>query len=155
MYNKETLNKWNMTEDECERAIKKITIKDMRLTHDEKAELFFYIKEGMIDEDDIDEQISMIEFGRKNAKKIKEDKKLVKEFVKEWKRLELKHDYLNKDLKDKSLDELTEMWINDYFELYFMEEHFDRIKDTGAKEYAQYYLHIRGVIPASEVSMWD
>lgn len=153
MYNKETLNKWNMTEDECEKAINSITIKGMRLTHDEKEELLFFFKEGVLDEDDIDAQIKHIEFGRKLAQEMKDDKKLVKEFVKEVRRLERKYDCF--DLEDKTLDELTDMWINNYFELYFMEDHFERIKDTGAKEYAQYYLHIRGVVPESEVSMWD
>ena len=42
MYNEETLNKWNLTEEECDKEIRKITIKGMRLTFDEKSELFFF-----------------------------------------------------------------------------------------------------------------
>lgn len=155
MYNEETLNKWNMTEEECRQAIKKIRIKGMRLTQDEKAEIFFYIKEGMIAEDDIDEQISMIEFGRKLAKEFEEDKKLVRAFVKEWKRLKVKYDGLNSDLQDKSLEELTEMWMKDYFELYFMDDKFDLIKYHGAKEYAQLYCYNVGICPIEEVSIWE
>ena len=153
MYNKETLNKWNMTEDECEKAIKKITVKGMRLTHDEKEELLFFFKEGVIDEDDIDAQTKHIEFGRKLAQEMKEDEKLVREFAKEVRRLERKYDCF--DYEDKSLDELTQMWINNYFELYFMEEYLELIKDAGAKEYAQYYCYNVGICPESEVSMWD
>ena len=152
MYKQELLNKWNMTEDECERAIDSITIKGMRLTHDEKEDLLFFFEEGIIARDDIDAQISHVEFGRKLQKKFEDDKKQVREFVKEWKRLEIKYDCF--DYEDKTLDELVEMWIDNYFELYFMEEHLERIKYYGAKEYAQYYLHVRGQIPESEVSMW-
>ena len=152
MYNKETLNKWNMTEDECERAIKKITIKGMRLTHKEKEDMLYYFEEGLIARDDIDAQIKHIEFERKLAQKFEDDKKLVREFAKEVRRLERKYDGF--DFEDKSLDELTEMWLDDYFELNFLEDHFERIKYHGAKEYAQYYLHVRGQIPESEVSMW-
>ena len=152
MYNKETLNKWNMTEDECERAIKQTTIKGMRLTHEEKDDLFFFIQEGIIAKDDIDAQIKHVEFGRKFAQELEEDKKLVKEFVKEVRRLERKYDCFEHE--DKSLDELVEMWIDNYFELYFMEEHLELIKHYGAKEYAQYYLNVRGQIPDNEVSMW-
>ena len=153
MYNEETLNKWNMTEEECRQAIKKIRIKGMRLTQDEKAEIFFYIKEGMIAEDDIDEQISMIEFGRKLAKEFEEDKKLVRAFVKEWRRIERKYDSF--EFEDKSLDELTEMWMNNYFELYFMADKFDLIKYHGAKEYAQLYCYNVGICPIEEVSIWE
>ena len=154
MYNKKTLNRWNMTEDECEKAIRKIRIPNMRLTYAEKEDLFFFIKEGIIAEDDIDEQISHVEWDRNLKAKMEADKKLVREFAKNVRRLEKKYDCFNSDLEDKSLDELTEMWINNYFELYFMEDHLDSIKDKGAKEYAEYYLHIRGVIPSDEVSMW-
>ena len=152
MYNKETLNKWNMTEDECERAISQITVKGMRLTHDEKEELLFFFEEGFIARDDIDAQIKHVEFGRKLAKEFEEDKKLVKAFAKEVRRLERKYDCF--ELEDKSLDDLTEMWIGNYFELYFMEDHLDMIKYHGAKEYAQLYCHKIGVCPDSEVSMW-
>lgn len=155
MYNEETLNKWNMTEEDCEKAIRKISIKGMRLTHDEKAELLFFFEEGIISRDDLDAQISHIEFGRKLAKEFEEDKKLVKDFVKEWRRLKVKYDGLNSDLQDKSLDELTDMWITDYFELYFMEDKFDLIKYHGAKEYAQLYCYNVGICPSEEVSIWE
>ena len=68
MYNKETLNKWNMTEDECEKAINQIKIPDMRLTHDEKEELIWYIMEGITKEDDYEGLRAHIEFSRKLAK---------------------------------------------------------------------------------------
>lgn len=152
MINKETLNKWNMTEDECDKAVRKTTLKGYRLTYDEKEELFFLIKEGMIAGDDIDAQISHIEFSRKFEEDFKNDMKLTREFVKEWRRLERKYDCF--DYEDKTLDELVEMWFNNYFELYFMEE-LDSIKYYGAKEYAQVYCYNVGVCPAEEVSMWD
>ena len=154
MYNKETLNKWNMTEEECDKAIRKITIKGMRLTYEEKEELLFFFEEGIIARDDIEAQIKNVEFGRKLAREMEEDKKLVREFVKEWRRLERKYDGLNSDLEDKSLDELTEMWMTNYFELYFMEDKFDLIKYYGAEEYAQLYCYNVGACPESEVSMW-
>lgn len=154
MYNEEILNKWNLTEEECDKAIRKITIKGMRLTFDEKSELFFGIMEGFYDADDEEAMKESIEFGRKLQEELKEDKKLVRDFVKEWRRLELKYNSLNSDLQDKSLDELTEMWMTNYFELYFMEDHFDSIKDVGGKKYAQYYCYNVGICPESEVSLW-
>lgn len=154
MYNKKTLNRWNMTEEECEKAIRKITIKGMRLTYDEKEDLLFFFEEGIIARDDIDAQISHVEFGRNLAKEMEEDKKLVREFVKEWRRLKMKYDGLNSDLEDKSLDELTDMWTSNYFELDFMDRYFDRIEYHGAKEYAQIYCHNVGICPESEVSIW-
>ena len=127
----------------------------MRLTFEEKDELFFCIKEGMTAEDDLEELIAQVKFSRQVKKEIQEERKLVKRFVKEWRRLEEKHDYLNSNLREKSLDELTDMWMNNYFELYFMDDHFDAIEDCGPEKYAQYYLHIRGVVPESEVTMWE
>ena len=152
MYNKETLNKWNMTEDECDKAVRKITVKGYRLTYEEKEELLFFFEEGMIARDDVDAQIKHIEFSRELAREFEEDKKLVKEFVKEWRRLERKYDMFEHE--DKTLDELVQMWFDNYFELYFMDE-LDSIKYYGAKEYAQVYCYNVGVCPASEVSMWD
>jgi len=153
MFNKETLKRWNMTEDECDKAVRKVTLKGYRLTLEEKEELFFYFMEDMMARDDVDAQISSIELGRKIAKDMKEDEKLVREFVKEWRRLERKYDGF--DYEDKTLDELTQMWIDNYFELYFMSDKLDLIKYYGAKEYAQVYCYNVGVCPAEEVSMWD
>ena len=153
MYNKETLNRWNMTEDECDKATRKITLKGYRLTYDEKAELLFLIMEGHITRDDIDAQVEHVEFSRKIAKDFEDDKKLVREFVKEWRRIERKYDGF--DYEDKTLDELVEMWLNNYFELYFMEDKLDLLEYYGAKEYAQVYCYNVGSCPASEVSMWD
>lgn len=141
-----------MTEDECEKAINKIRVKGMRLTHDEKEDLLFFFEEGFIARDDIQAQINHVEFGRKLDAQMKADEKLVREFVKEWRRLERKYD--NFDHEDKSLDELTSMWIEDYFELDFMERFFELIKYHGAKEYAQVYCYNIGACPESEVSMW-
>jgi len=142
-----------MTEDECDKAVRKVTLKGYRLTLEEKEELFFYFMEDMMARDDVDAQISSIELGRKIAKDMKEDEKLVREFVKEWRRLERKYDGF--DYEDKTLDELTQMWIDNYFELYFMSDKLDLIKYYGAKEYAQVYCYNVGVCPAEEVSMWD
>jgi len=153
MYKQEFLDKWNMTEDECEKAIRKITIKGMRLTFDEKSELFFEIMEGLTDGEDENAMRDSIEFSRKVKAEIEAEKKLVKEFVKEWKRLEIKYSSLNSDIADKSLDELTEMWITNYFELYFMDTHFDCLAENP-KQYAQYYCYNVGICPIDEVSMW-
>lgn len=153
MYNKETLNRWNMTEEECDKATRKITIKGMRLTYEEKESLLFYFMEGFISRDDIDSQIAHIEDMRNDAKELEKDKKLVREFVKEWRRLELKYSSLNSDIKDKSLDELTDMWMTNYFELYFMEDHFDCLAENP-KGYAQYYCYNVGICPIEEVSIW-
>ena len=153
MYNKETLNKWNMTEEECDKAVRKITVKGYRLTYDEKEELLFFFEEGYIARDDVDAQISHIEFSPKLAREFEEDKAQVREFVKEWRRLERKYDCF--ELENKTLDELVEMWLDNYFELYFMEDKLDLIKYYGAKEYAQLYCYNVGVCPDNEVSMWD
>ena len=153
MYNKETLNKWNMTQDECDKAVRKITVKGYRLTYEEKEELLFFFEEGLIARDDHDEIVEHIEFSRKLAREFEEDKKLVREFVKEWRRLERKYDGF--DYENKTLDELVDMWISNYFELYFMADKLELIQYYGAKEYAQLYCYNVGVCPASEVSMWD
>lgn len=153
MYNEETLNRWNLTEEECDKAIRKITIKGMRLTYDEKSELFFEIMEGLTDGNDEEAMRESIEFSREMTKKMEEDRKKVREFVKEWRRLEVKYNSLNSDIEDKSLDELTDMWINNYFELYFMEDHFDCLEENP-KGYAQYYCYNVGICPESEVSIW-
>lgn len=79
---------------------------------------------------------------------------LVKRFAKEVLRLQEKYGYTYKNLAGKSLDEITQMWIDNYFELYFLDDHYDAIEDCGPERYAQYYLHIRGVVPESEVTMW-
>ena len=152
MYNKETLNKWNMTEDECDKAVREITVKGYRLTYDEKEELLFFFEEGIIARDDVDAQISHIEFSRKLAQEWENDKKLVREFVKEWRRLERKYDCF--EYENKTLDELVEMWLDNYFELYFIGEYVDQIKYYGAKEFAQVYCYNVGICPDNEVSMW-
>ena len=146
-----------MTEDDETKAIKNITIPGMRLTYDEKAELLFHIKECGDDPEDYETLRHHIEFGRQLEKEYQEDKKLVRAFVKEWKRLNMKYDGSlgQSDLDNKTLDELTEMWIDNYFELYFMADKFDLIKYYGAKEYAQLYCYNVGICPDSEVSMWD
>ena len=152
MYNEKLLNKWNMTEEDCEKAINKIRIKGFRLTHEEKDLIFFCIMEGIIAEDDIESQIEMVEFERKNNEELKENQRKVREFVKEWRRIQRKYGYFGHE--DKSLDELTDMWMTNYFELYFMGDHFDAIEDIGGKAYAQYYCYNVGICPESEVEMW-
>ena len=153
MFKEEYLQKWNLTPEECEKQIKKITLPGMRLTHDEKEQLFFNINEFGDNPNDIQSLKEFIQFSRQLEKEMKEEKKLVKQFVKEWKRLNIKYDYLNQDLKEKSLDELTEMWMNNYFELYFMGTHFDCIAENP-KGYAQYYCYNVGICPVEEVSIW-
>lgn len=153
MYNKETLNKWNMTEEECDKAIRKIKIPNMRLTYEEKEELLFHIKEFGDDPEDYETLKFHVEFSRKLEAEHKEDLKLVREFVKEWRRLERKYDCF--EFEDKTLDELVDMWVSNYFELYFMADKFELIQYYGAKEYAQLYCYNVGVCPDNEVSMWD
>lgn len=68
MYNEETLNKWNLTEEECDKEIRKITIKGMRLTFDEKSELFFEIMEGLTDGNDEEAMRESIEFSPEKSK---------------------------------------------------------------------------------------
>lgn len=152
MYNHETLTKWGLTPQECDKEIRKIRIPNMRLTYDEKETLIWYIKEGYIEADDYDKLAEHIQFERDMQKEFEEEKKLIKQFIKEWRRLERKYDSYNHE--DKSLDELVDMWIHDYFCLDFMDCHLESIKYYGAKEYAQVYLHLRGVIPEKEVTMW-
>jgi len=153
MFKEEYLQKWGLTQEECEKQIKKITLPGMRLTQNEKEQLFFNIHELGDDPTNIQEQKEFIEFSRQLEKEIKEETKLVKKFVKEWKRLKMKYSSLNSDLQDKSLDELTEMWMNNYFELYFMGDHFDCLAENP-KGYAQYYCYNVGICPVEEVSIW-
>lgn len=152
-YNAECLARWNIDAEEEHKMISDVRCKGYRLTYDEKATLFFYSQEYGLDLNNDDEKAKIIDDHRNDAKEWENDKKLVREFVKEVRRLERKYDGF--DYEDKTLDELTDMWIGNYFELYFMDDHFDAIKDCGPKQYAQYYLHIRGCIPAEEVTMWD
>lgn len=84
---------------------------------------------------------------------LKKTKEKVKEFVKEWRRLCKKYDCF--DEKGKTLDELVDMWINNYFEIYFMEDHYDMIEYDGGKKYAQYYCYNVGICPAEEVEVWN
>ena len=85
-----------------------------------------------------------------DLRKVKEN---VKEFVKEWRRLCKKYDMF--DEEGKTLDELVDMWMDKHYELYFMEDHYDMIEDTGGKEYAQYYCYNVGICPAEEVEIWN
>ncbi len=153
MYNKETLKQWKMTEEECEKATREITIKGMRLTYEEKENLLFYFMEGYISRDDIDSQIALVEDMRKDAEELKEIHGKVREFAKEVRRLERKYDMENSDIAEKSLDELADMWMTNYFELYFMDTHYDCLEENP-KQYAQYYCYNVGICPESEVSMW-
>ena len=154
MINEKTLKRWNMTADECDKEIRKITVKGFRLTYDEKEELFFLIKENCFDADDHDALVRHLNYGRELAKEVKETEKKIRDFVKEWRRICMKYDGLNTDIEAKSIDELVKMWCEDYFELYFMEDKVELIEYYGAKNYAQLYCYNVGACPESEVKMW-
>ena len=142
-----------MTPDEVEAETQKIRIKGLRLTKDEKDTCFYLIHtypEDNYDEEKLQEFILRERQDKKEWEQ-KEGKQL-QEFVKEWKRLEKKYDCF--EFEDKTLDELIDMWTSNYFCIYFLDDHLDCIMDCGGKKYAQYYLHIRGVIPEKEVTMW-
>ena len=84
---------------------------------------------------------------------VQEMLKNVKKFAREVRRLERKYDMENRDIAEKSLDELASMWINDYFELYFLDDHYDCLAENP-KHYAQYYCYNVGLVPVEEVEMW-
>ena len=149
-YDDHTLQRWGITREEAEKELEKIKIKGLRLKHDEKEDLLWHIHEHNPTEDELKETIL---FYREIEKEEKEDYRKTRQFVKEIRRLERKYDCF--DYEHKTLDELTEMWLNDYFELYFKDCHLESIHYYGAKEYAQVYLHTRGVIPECEVTLWQ
>ena len=152
-YNQECLNRWGITPEQEDALIRDVRCKGYRLNYDEKAMLFFYSQEYGLDLSDEFEKARLVEDDRQSRREMEADMKLVREFVKEVRRLERKYDGF--DYEDKTLDELTDMWCENYFELYFLADHLDCIKDVGPKKYAQYYLHIRGVVPSDEVTLWE
>lgn len=154
-WKQECYERWNKTPEQVEEETRKITLKGIRLTKEEKDTCFYYLQEFPEDykiEDGSLKQ-TILEM-RENAKKWEQNEgKQIREFVKEIRRLERKYDCFQEE--DKTLDELVEMWMHNYFCIYFLDDHLDCIMMNGGKKYAQYYLHIRGVIPEKEVTLWQ
>ena len=155
-WKKECYERWAKTPTQVEKETNKITLKGLRLTRDEKDTIFF-LTNDYPHEYTLEEPEKLKDFIIRERKETKEceqnEGKQLREFAKEIRRLERKYDCFH--YEDKTIDELVEMWIANYFCLYFLDDHLDSIMYDGGKNYAQYYLYNAGVIPESEVKMWQ
>lgn len=154
-WKKELYEGWGKSSTQVEEETQKITIKGLRLTRDEKDTCFYFLhqypEEYSLTDGTLKELI--LEMREDAVKWEKNEGKQIREFVKEIRRLERKYDCFQEE--DKTLDELVDMWMHNYFCIYFLDDHLDCIMMNGGKKYAQYYLHIRGVIPEKEVTIWQ
>ena len=154
-WTQECYERWNKTPEQVIQETRKIRIQGLRLTKDEKNTCFYFMQEYpeeySLEDGTLKELI--IEMRNDEKKWEQNEGKQIREFVKEWRRLERKYDCFQDE--DKTLDELVEMWMKNYYCIYFLDDHLDCIMMNGGKKYAQYYLHIRGVIPEKEVTIWQ
>lgn len=154
-WNEECYQKWNMTIDEVDKETEKITIKGLKLTQSEKDTCFYFLKEYPEEYSLEDGTLKELIIGMRNDEKEwqKNEGKQIREFVKEWRRLEKKYDCFQ--YEDKTLDELVDMWTHNHFCIYFLDDHLDSIMLSGGKKYAQYYCYNAGIAPEEEVTMWQ
>ena len=140
-----------MTPEQVEAETRKIRLKGLRLTKSEKDTCFWMKKEYGETEEELKELIIR---QREEMKEWEQNEgKQLREFVKEWRRLERK--YGSFQYEDKTIDELVQMWSTNYFELYFLDTHLDCIMSAGGKKYAQYHCYNIGLCPEKEVTMWQ
>lgn len=122
-YKQSIYDKWNMTEEEAIAEAKKITIKGLRLTIDEKMGLIFESKEFDLSLDDEDAMKESILFSRKLQADFEQEMKNLKKMAKQaenyavkvigWNRKDFKETYdMYEILKDDMCNAL------DYWEAY-------------------------------------
>lgn len=122
-YKQSVYDKWNMTEEQAIEEARKITIKGLRLTINEKMGLLFESKEFDLSLDDEDAMKKSILFGRKLENEFQQDMKNLKKMAKDaenyavkvigWNRKDFKETYdMYEILKDDMCNAL------DYWEAY-------------------------------------
>lgn len=122
-YKQSVYDKWNMTEEQAIAEARKITIKGLRLTIDEKMGLIFESKEFDLSLDDEDAMKESILFSRKLQADFEQDMKNLKKMSKDaenyavkvigWNRKDFKETYdMYEILKDDMCNAL------DYWEAY-------------------------------------
>lgn len=122
-YKQEVYEKWNTTEEQAIAEARKITIKGLRLTINEKMGLLFESKEFDLSLDDEDAMKKSILFGRKLENEFQQDMKNLKKMAKDaenyavkvigWNRKDFKETYdMYEILKDDMSNAL------DYWEAY-------------------------------------
>jgi hypothetical protein len=122
-YKQSVYDKWNMTEEQAIEEARKITIKGLRLTINEKMGLLFESKEFDLSLDDEDGMKKSILFGRKLENEFQQDMKNLKKMAKDaenyavkvigWNRKDFKETYdMYEILKDDMSNAL------DYWEAY-------------------------------------
>lgn len=122
-YKQSVYDKWNMTEEQAIAEARKITIKGLRLTIDEKMSLIFESKEFDLSLDDEDAMKESILFSRKLQADFEQDMKNLKKMSKDaenyavkvigWNRKDFKETYdMYEILKDDMCNAL------DYWEAY-------------------------------------
>lgn len=122
-YKQEVYEKWNTTEEQAIEEARKITIKGLRLTINEKMGLLFESKEFDLSLDDEDAMKKSILFGRKLENEFQQDMKNLKKMAKDaenyavkvigWNRKDFKETYdMYEILKDDMSNAL------DYWEAY-------------------------------------
>lgn len=122
-YKQSVYDKWNMTEEQAIAEARKITIKGLRLTIDEKMSLIFESKEFDLSLDDEDAMKESILFSRKLQADFEQEMKNLKKMAKQaenyavkvigWNRKDFKETYdMYEILKDDMCNAL------DYWEAY-------------------------------------
>lgn len=122
-YKQSVYDKWNMTEEQAIAEARKITIKGLRLTIDEKMGLIFESKEFDLSLDDEDAMKESILFSRKLQADFEQEMKNLKKMAKQaenyavkvigWNRKDFKETYdMYEILKDDMCNAL------DYWEAY-------------------------------------
>lgn len=147
--------KWKKTPEQVEKETQKIRIKGLRLTKEEKNTCFFFLQEYPEEYSTNDNTLKklIIQMRKDVEEWDKNEGKQIREFVKEWRRLERKYDCFQDE--GTSLDELVHRWTHNYYCLYFIDDHLDCIMMNGGKKYAQYYCYNVGICPKKEVTIWQ
>ena len=127
-WKKECYERWAKSSQQVEDETKKIRIKGLRLTKSEKDTCFFLLNDYP-EEYSLKEPQKLKDYiirMRNDEKEWEQNEgKQIREFVKEWRRLERKYDCFQ-------------------YEMY-----------SGGKHYAQYYCYNVGICPEKEVTLWQ
>lgn len=119
-YKQEVYDRWNMTEEQVIEEARKITIKGLRLTIDEKMGLIFESKEFDLDLNDEKSMEKSILFGRKLNEEFKQDMKNLKKMAKDaenyavkvigWNRKDFKETYDMYEILKDDMENALDYW---------------------------------------------
>lgn len=119
-YKQEVYDKWNMTEEQVIVEARKITIKGLRLTIDEKMGLIFESKEFDLDLNDEKAMEKSILFSRKLTEEFKQDMKNLKKMAKDaenyavkvigWNRKSFKETYDMYEILKDDMENALDYW---------------------------------------------